>query len=129
MEGDRAECEGLSEVWPLAASDLGIDVVAPFVLGDDLDDSDPVGCIALVRGFGSVVGTAVVGRRSSNRAVELIADRAGVFLSFIDEDGYACYDRALVVETLNDWGWFGQPHQAPPWYTGRPWEGRADPAP
>jgi hypothetical protein len=29
---------------------------------------------------------------------------------------YEAYNRALFVETLNDWGWFGPTGMAPDWY-------------
>jgi hypothetical protein len=33
---------------------------------------------------------------------------------------YLKYERALFVDTLNDWEWFGT-GSPPPWYTGEPW--------
>jgi hypothetical protein len=33
---------------------------------------------------------------------------------------YLRYDRALFVDTLNDWGWFGE-GPLPSWYSGEPW--------
>jgi hypothetical protein len=35
-------------------------------------------------------------------------------------ESYLSYDRALVIETLNDWGWHGK-GDPPQWYTGEPW--------
>ena len=28
------------------------------------------------------------------------------------------YDREIYIETLNDWGWFGSPDDAPKWFSG-----------
>lgn len=39
----------------------------------------------------------------------------------MNEGAYADYDREVFVDTLNDWGWFGDAQRAPAWFTGRPW--------
>jgi hypothetical protein len=46
--------------------------------------------------------------------------REGQSCSFIHQESYARYDRDLFLATLNDWGWFGDPADAPEWYTGKP---------
>lgn len=53
-----------------------------------------------------------------------MAQARGQACSFINEESYARYDRDLFLATLNDWDWFGDPADAPGWYTGRPWTGR-----
>jgi hypothetical protein len=34
---------------------------------------------------------------------------------------YRTYDRQHFIDTLNDWGWFGENGKEPPWYTGKSW--------
>jgi hypothetical protein len=34
---------------------------------------------------------------------------------------YRAYRRQLFIDTLNDWGWFGEKGKEPPWYTGQSW--------
>ena len=98
----------------MAADDLGVTVTAPAVVdGED--------CLALVHGFGSPVGTAVVGRGTAQEyAVTAAAHALGHYVSVVNPDSYATYDRDLFVGTLDDWGWYGSGNP-PPWYSGRAW--------
>ncbi len=43
-----------------------------------------------------------------------------MYCSEVDEEAYSQYNRELFVETLNDWGWFGDSSAIPEWYTGHP---------
>lgn len=100
--------------WRVAAEELGIRVVAPYVVAGET-------CLALVRDFGSPRGTAVVARGSERlSAARAAAAGAGCFVSVVDGEAYCAFDRALFVGPLDDWGWFraGAP---PRWYTGRAW--------
>ncbi|MGA8246029.1 MAG: hypothetical protein WB797_03925 [Nocardioides sp.] len=105
-----------SSAWRDAAADLAIDVTAPY---EPEGDGQPV--VARVAGFGSSQGTIVVGRSSAGEGIRDIASSRGMHCSEIDEATYSRYDRDLFVETLNDWGWYGEPSAAPEWYTGKPW--------
>ncbi len=110
----------LSRVWRIAASELGFDVIAPFSLGDEASEPAET-CAALVLAFGSPSGTVVVGRGEvSSRMLEIAAAR-GIFVSVLDELTYSEYERTLIVDTLNDWGWYGPLQEAPDWFTGRAW--------
>jgi hypothetical protein len=77
--------------WRAAAADLGLDVTAPFTVEDGSHSS--AACIGWVTHFGSSRGTVAVGRHAAN------------------EDSR--YDRGLFIETLNDWGWHGDPSAVP----------------
>jgi hypothetical protein len=109
----------LIAAWQRAATDLGIEVTAPFFVDSARGESD-VECVAYVPHFGSENGTIVIARTSPLEPLHSIVRARGIFLSILDEDSYEVYDRELFVETLNDWGWFGS--QSPPsWYTGEAW--------
>jgi len=91
--------------WRAAAEDLGIDVEQR---GDDV----------VVRHFGSSLG--MLCSVSKDWAVlKSEADQLGMGFSVLGTS-YLSYDRGLVIETLNDWGWCSQ-EDPPPWYTGGPW--------
>jgi hypothetical protein len=110
----------LVRAWLSAAEDLGIDVIAPFVL--PVDDGE-VRCVALLREFGHRNGMLV--RRGGvpewkaavgllNRAVEL-----GYGVTHVGRS-YSVYERDKYIDLLNDWGWHGNPDAAPDWYTREP---------
>lgn len=109
-----------AQAWRDAAEDLRITVVAPYELLDEAGDVAAV-VVARIESFGSVQGTVVAGLRSHQETVQSAARGHGQFCSFINEKSYARYNHDLFTATLNDWGWHGDPAQAPAWHTGHPW--------
>ena len=97
----------LAAAWRRAA-DLGLNVTAPFDLADG-----SASCIAWVADFGSTRGTVVAGRRSASKDIRAFATSGAMYCSEVDEEAYSRYDRELFVETLTDWGWFGDPTTLP----------------
>lgn len=98
--------------WRQAAADLGLDVVAPFSVS--VEDHE-LSCIALVRGFGHRSGMLVLPLGAHvvfDKAVRARLVDEGYSYSFVGAS-YQVYDRALFVETLNDWGWQGDRQAAP----------------
>ena len=83
-------------------------MTAPFNL---TDDSGP--CIAWVASFGSSRGTVVAGRRFATEDIRATARAQAMYFSEIHEEAYSRYERDLFVDTLNDWGWYGDPSAAP----------------
>lgn len=102
----------IADAWLTAAVDLGIAVTAParLTVGDQVEDFD-----ALIEDFGSQAGTAVVALGSATPARAEMARTVGVFLSELSGGAYEEYDRTLFIDTLRDWGWFGEPSLAPDW--------------
>jgi len=110
----------LADAWRVAAEDLGIDVIAPFLLLDELTQRS-ASCIALIKWFGSPSGTVVVARHSPSEIAQSAAKARGMFVSMLDERSFAKYSRDLFVDTLNDWGWYGPEYGSPQWFSGQPW--------
>jgi hypothetical protein len=104
----------LSTAWRQVGADLGLDVTAPFTL-----DEDGTACVAWIAQFGSPQGVVIVGL-SAGSEVRDLARSGDRYVSVVNEEAYRRYDRDLFVETLNDWGWHGDPARAPDWYTGEP---------
>ena len=107
----------IADAWSAAAVDLGIHVTTPasFEFGERMVEFD-----ALIENFGSPAGTAVVPLQETDSAMREAALEAGVFLSQLSP-AYAAYDRALFIDTLNDWGWFGTEGTEPAWFRKVPW--------
>ena len=93
---------------------LGICVTAPFEVRRDSDT--PVRFLALVHDFGAPRGTLVC-RGDEWEKYRRFAASEGYFLSGLYLEAYSRYERERFVETLDDWGWFGQ-GAPPPWYRG-----------
>jgi hypothetical protein len=112
--------EAVVAAWLEAAHDLGLRIIAPYLLVDENNGTE-FECISLVKDFGSAQGTIVATRHSHSGPIQSVAQQQGRFCSFIDENAYAEYERKLFIGTLDDWGWFGEPSAAPNWYTGEAW--------
>jgi len=121
VNDDGVRDQKFIQTWRTAAKDLGIDVVAPFVLqvsGGELRFE------ALLKGFGSrrngilyVRGRGVTGGYKGTELLHEVYD-LGYGVIHVMGDKYADYDRSMFVDELNDWGWQGDPIAAPDWYTG-----------
>jgi hypothetical protein len=102
----------ISQAWTLAASDLGLSVVAPV----DLESEGiNVRFDALIREFGSPRGVVVapLGRVSGD--MRLVAKQLGIFVSELALDAYGAYSRGPFIEALADWGWHGPEASRPTW--------------
>ena len=99
-------------VWVLAAADLGLDVIAPFLMIDRF--GMPIEFVAHVRQFGSRRGTLVM-----HMPAVLPASRIGpgvyYHFSVLNPAHYSDYDRARFIEMLASWGWTGV-GPPPAWY-------------
>jgi hypothetical protein len=75
-----------------------------------------------VNNFGGPNGTIVLRLDGQHNDEVIRAAKAdGCYVSIVRGDSYRTYDRKLFVETLDDWGWFGDPQAPPRWYTGTAW--------
>jgi hypothetical protein len=104
----------LATAWRAAAADLGVRFESPFAL----DHGDQHHWVAgWLPDFGGAKGTIVTCRHSVD-GLDEICDAHGYYTSALNPLYYDTYDRARFIETLNDWGWYGEPSSAPAWFTG-----------
>ena len=104
----------ISEAWRQAAVDLGIRVIAPFALSLD---GETERYEAHILDFGGPKGTVVTGQNGESGGIR---KRLGYYYSILFPS-YRVYARQHFIDTLNDWGWFGEKGKEPVWYTGKPW--------
>jgi hypothetical protein len=105
----------ISNAWRQAASDLGIKVVAPFGLATESGETEWFE--AHILDFGGPKGTVIA---NQDGGFDDTRKQLGYYTSNLFPS-YQTYMRQYFIDTLNDWGWFGEAGKAPPWYTGKPW--------
>ena len=104
----------MAVAWREAANDLGVRFESPFsmeFLGR------VVWCSGWLPDFGCKNGAIIAGRFSVDEIFDA-ADTLGYYASGLNPIHYEQYDRESFMETLNDWGWFGDKEKAPTWFTG-----------
>lgn len=106
----------MAQAWIDAAADLGIRVVHPFSF------RTPGGAPSTTQGvflpdFGSGRGTLLTCRFDPDE-VQAAAEETDYFQSALSPLHYEPYDRAGFIETLDDWGWFGDASAVPAWFSG-----------
>jgi hypothetical protein len=103
--------------WRRAANDLGIDVVAPFSI--ELEDHSECEFIALIKGFGTLKGTLICSPEEwDDLGYCYLAEDHGYYCSGVYAV-YEQYNKDHFIDTLNDWGWFGDESAVPRWYKPR----------
>ena len=102
----------LVRAWLEAAEDLGVAVISPYAIGEQV-------FVAHIGEFGSPKGTVVDWQASGNATAGITSE--GYHVSVVSPQSYRVYDGDLFRETLDDWGWHGDPEHQPEWYAGRPW--------
>jgi hypothetical protein len=108
--------DNLINSWRQASDDLQIKIQIPFIL---TTDNLKIKFELLVENFGSKLGTVIL---SIDNMVEIdTPEKYGYYCSAINPDNYSIYNRQFFIDTLNDWGYFGDKSKTPEWYTGQPW--------
>jgi hypothetical protein len=107
----------LINCWKEAAEDLNFKIITPFILltSDNTKISFPV----LIEKFGSKLGTLVLSNEDMTNFY--VPREYGYYCSVLSDEGYSIYKRDYIIDTLNDWGYFGDDSEKPSWYTGQPW--------
>ena len=98
-----------SSAWVLAASDLQLDVTAPFTIRGQ--DGEGIAFIAHVRDFGTKAGTLVWYMPNALPTRQLPTT---AFVSVLNPNIYFDYDRERYIGLLEAWGWTGK--GPPPWW-------------
>ena len=95
--------------WNKAAKELGICVVAPFVLKDK--EGNPYHYAAFIPDFGSSNGALVIVADPPDLYVDpkvrSCAKDQGYWCSIVNSELYSVFDRIAFIETLDDWQYFG----------------------
>lgn len=107
----------LINAWREASKDLKINIQSPFILL--IEDNRNLRFDILIEDFGQPKGTIIL-------LVDDMTDfntpeKYGYYCSALNPLSYANYDRQLFIDTLNDWGYFGNNNEKPDWYSGQPW--------
>ncbi|MGA3045269.1 MAG: hypothetical protein ABSD67_01500 [Terracidiphilus sp.] len=103
----------ISRAWRQAAADLGIRVEAPVALVTE--NGETVWFEAHVLDFGGPKGAIVAGKDGELGGVR---KRLGYYYSNLFPT-YRIYARQYFIDTLNDWGWFGEDNRKPAWVNGK----------
>jgi hypothetical protein len=97
----------IANAWLDAADDLGISVISPFVLKDE--NGEEYSFIALIKDVGSPQGTLIcLPEQWDDFGYSALAEEQSYYCSGLYAQSYSKYDREHFIETLNDWGWFGE---------------------
>lgn len=109
----------IAAAWCAAARDLGLVLISPFVLCSK--NGDEFRFIAWVGHFGGKRGTLIcLPDQWADLGFAAAAQEAGYYCSGLYPGSYARYDREHFIDTLCDWGWFGDVQDVPPWYDRSP---------
>lgn len=104
--------DNMQKAWLDAANDLGIEIGYPFILKeDDYEYSN----LFLVRHFGSSKGTLILNINGKDLNQEFL-DKEGYYYSYLNPIRYRKYNKKDFMETLTDWGWYGEENKKPSWY-------------
>ena len=105
----------IAAAWRIAARDLGLVIVSPFTLC--AKNGDEYCFIAWIEHFGSERGTLIcLPEQWDILGFSAAAREAGYYCSGLYPGSYARYDREHFIDTLRDWGWFGEAQDMPFWY-------------
>ena len=110
--GGRAMTKTLASAWVKAASNLGLDIVTPFVI--DLG-AERITVDVLLRDFGARLGMLIV---SDYKAIAPFTERlveAGFGYSTMSVESAELYAHDDFRDVLEDWGWSGVPEKRPSW--------------
>ncbi len=114
MEKKKIPTPRMAAAWQKAASDLKITFVSPFPIEYK---GRTIYCTGYLQDFGNPKGTVILGLYDSDVDCDAI-NEGGYYLSRLNPLVYEKYSRDVFMETLNDWGWFGNPNEAPAWFSG-----------
>ncbi|WPP49486.1 hypothetical protein [Catalinimonas niigatensis] len=100
--------------WEAAALDLGIKIQSPIILKKD--DNKEIKFDLLIEDFGSQLGTIIL---TVNDMTDFnIPEKYGYYCSALNPYSYDKYDREIFIDTLTDWGFYGNPKEKPECYQG-----------
>ena len=103
--------ESITEAFLAAGRDLGVEVVAPYVL---MADGRRHKFSAFVPYFGNSKGIVIAAMPSSH-ALSEAARKVGLGISFVNQEMYGTYGRDHFIDMLTEWGFYGPDEKRPSW--------------
>jgi hypothetical protein len=101
-------------IWQQASNDLGLDIVAPFVL--QLPSGVQINAIFFLKNFGAQEGMLIVSKFDDVSQYVDELTQAGYGFSVLSKyRSDTNYVRDNIVDVLRDWGWSGPPDSRPAW--------------
>ena len=97
----------LVSAWRVAASALGLRLVAPYLL--QIADGAEIWVEGFLPDFGGSRGMIF-------RGIGRSAPPTVLYVSLMS-DAYRQFDRASFVGAMSDWGWYGSADERPDWLT------------
>lgn len=107
----------MTEAWLEAHRDLGIEVQIPFTVISP--EGNALLVLGLVKYFGNPKGTVLISIEDDFQALADLLESLDYSWSAVNLLSYSKYDREYFIDTLNNWGWYGNQQDKPKWYTGR----------
>jgi hypothetical protein len=105
--------EKLIHAWEVASTDLKIKIQTPFYLSNS---NRFIRFDLIIENFGTERGTIVMPMLKLHD-IKIIKENGYAF-SGLNYQAYSNYNRRIFIDTLNEWGYFGDPSKTPDWYTG-----------
>ena len=105
----------LAQAWRTAATDLQFEFVSPYTFVDN--EGNPHTCAGLLVHFGGPKGTLIISQYDDDAALDVVGPALGFYTSALNPRAYEKYDRERFIDTLTDWGWYGDPEKRPAWFT------------
>ena len=117
----KPEDTAMAKAWQKAGRVLGVEFISPFRFKSS--SGREFVCAGFLPHFGNPNGTVIFSRFDFKTDKEWdeadhTVDELGYYHSGLSPYYYEKYDRSHVMETLNDWGWFGPEDKVPKWFTG-----------
>ena len=102
----------MAKAWQEAATDLKLEFVSPYKFMDA--SGQQYTCTGLIKKIGSINGTLIISRKDAENVFDA-GQRMGYFTSGLNPRYYEKYNREKFIETLKEWGWFGEINDKPDW--------------
>jgi hypothetical protein len=113
--------EKLVKSWEIASEDLGIEIETPFYLDIGIRK---LKAIMLIKYFGNTNGTLIIPLNETFSTEEFanydigFLQKLGYYISYLNLSAYEDYNREHFIDTLLDWGFYGEMKNKPSWYEG-----------
>lgn len=104
----------LIQEWKKIAKDLGLEIIAPYKL--EIKKNEFIVVDIFLKYFASEIGILIVSDYSIIKKWEEEIDNLGYAYSVLEPlDNIESYDREVMIEVLNEWGWDGPDDKKPGW--------------